>query len=78
MRQAPPQVRRARYRLHPVRPAEQPLDAEELKAILPLKEHTPLHMEDVRATINRLYATGDYTDIKVDVEPDGDRWRSAS
>src|SRR5581483_6126905 len=50
-------------------PRQQPLDSEELHSILPLKIHTPLRMEDVRATINRLYATGEYTDIKVDVEP---------
>src|SRR5215471_9263246 len=50
-------------------PRQQPLEAEEIHAILPLKIHEPLRMEDVRATINRLYATGEYTDIKIDVEP---------
>ena len=52
-------------------PRQQPLDAEELKAILPLKSHAPLRMEDVRETINRLWATLAYTDIKIDAEPVG-------
>ena len=50
-------------------PREQPLDAEELNGILPLKMHTPLRMEDVRATIARLWATGEYTDIQAEAEP---------
>jgi outer membrane protein insertion porin family len=54
-------------------PAQQPLAPEEINAMLPLKMHAPLRMEDVRAAINRLYATGDYTDVKVDVEPAGDQ-----
>jgi outer membrane protein insertion porin family len=52
-------------------PAVQPLDAADLKAILPLKEHAPLEIEDVRRAIARLYATGNYTDIQVDAEPRG-------
>jgi outer membrane protein insertion porin family len=54
-------------------PREQPVDAEELHNILPVKERTPFHMDDIRAAITRLYATGTYADIKVDAElRDGD------
>jgi len=49
-------------------PREQPLDPEELYRILPVKEHTRLRLEDVRAAIDRLYATGTYADIQVDAE----------
>jgi outer membrane protein insertion porin family len=50
-------------------PTEQPLDASELHAILPLKQGEPLRMADVRAAIERLYATGRYKDIRVEAEP---------
>ena len=53
-------------------PAVQPLDAGDLSAILPLKKGQPLGMADVRASIERLFATGRYADIQVDAEPDGD------
>src|SRR6267142_2451442 len=49
-------------------PQEQPVDPEELHRILPVKERTPLRLDDVRAAIKRLYATGTYSDIKVDAE----------
>jgi outer membrane protein insertion porin family len=49
-------------------PVEQPLDPEEIHRILPVKEQTPLRLEDVRAAIDRLYATGTYADIQVDAE----------
>ena len=47
-------------------PERQPLEAGELHEILPLKIGTPLRGEDVRASIQRLFATGRYTDIQVD------------
>ncbi|MFB3829103.1 MAG: POTRA domain-containing protein [Bryobacteraceae bacterium] len=47
-------------------PPEQPLDPQEIKEILPLKIGTPLRMADVRAAIERLYATGRYEDMQVD------------
>src|SRR5579885_3626026 len=50
-------------------PAEQPLEASELFQILPLKSNTPLRLEDVRVSIERLFATGRYEDIQVDVQP---------
>jgi outer membrane protein assembly complex protein YaeT len=50
-------------------PKEQPLEASELHDILPLKPDQPLRMADVRASIERLFATGRYADIQVDVEP---------
>jgi outer membrane protein assembly complex protein YaeT len=50
-------------------PKEQPLNAAELHDILPLKQDEPLRMADVRASIERLFATGRYADIQVDAEP---------
>ena len=47
-------------------PQDQPLDAAELHEILPLKMNQPLRMADVRASIERLFATGRYADIQVD------------
>jgi len=53
-------------------PRDQPLDLEELHRILPVKEQTPLHLDDVRAAIDRLFATGTYSDIQVDAESSND------
>ena len=50
-------------------PAVQPLDPTELHEILPLKIHQPLSMAVVRASIERLFATGRYADIQVDAQP---------
>ena len=50
-------------------PKEQPLDASQLHDILPLEKNQPLRMADVRASIERLFATGRYADIQVDAEP---------
>src|ERR1035441_804135 len=50
-------------------PVEQPVDPTELHEILPLKIHQPLTMAAVRASIERLFATGRYADIQVDAEP---------
>jgi outer membrane protein insertion porin family len=52
-------------------PPEQPLTADEINRILPLKRGVPLRMADVHAAIERLFATGDYEDIQVDAEPAG-------
>src|SRR5580658_7445527 len=41
-------------------PREQPLDPSELHDILPLKKDQPLRLADVRASIERLFATGRY------------------
>src|SRR5574340_341861 len=49
-------------------PPDQPLDPQEIRQILPLKIGTPLRMADIRAAIERLYATGRYEDIQVDAE----------
>jgi outer membrane protein insertion porin family len=50
-------------------PMNQPLEPSELFAILPLKRGQPLRPADVRGSIDRLFATGRYTDIQVDAEP---------
>jgi outer membrane protein insertion porin family len=48
---------------------DQPVHPEELYQILPLKRDQALSMNVVRASIERLFATGRYTDIQVDAEP---------
>ena len=50
-------------------PPAQPLDPAELFKILPLKRGQPLRIADVSASIDRLFATGRYSDIQVDAEP---------
>jgi outer membrane protein insertion porin family len=50
-------------------PAEQPLEGSELFEMLPLKRDQPLRMSVVRASVERLFATGRYRDIQVDAEP---------
>ena len=50
-------------------PAAQPLEAGEIREILPLKAGQPLRMAEVRAAIERLFATGRYADIQVDARP---------
>jgi outer membrane protein insertion porin family len=50
-------------------PREQPLDPDELHEILPVQMNRPLRMAEVRATIDKLFATGRYTDIQVDAQP---------
>src|SRR5450755_367301 len=49
-------------------PRDQPLEAEEIHRILPVKEQSPLRLDEVRNAIDRLYATGTYADIQVDAE----------
>jgi outer membrane protein assembly complex protein YaeT len=50
-------------------PAQQPLEGAELFEMLPLKRGQPLRMSEVRASVERLFATGRYNDIQVDAEP---------
>uniref|UniRef100_Q02B19 Outer membrane protein assembly factor BamA n=1 Tax=Solibacter usitatus (strain Ellin6076) TaxID=234267 RepID=Q02B19_SOLUE len=50
-------------------PREQPLEGSYLFEILPLKRGEPLRASVVRASIERLFATGQYLDIKVSAEP---------
>jgi outer membrane protein assembly complex protein YaeT len=54
-------------------PPQQPLDQDERNALVLLKPGAALHMEDIRVAINRMYATGVYYDIQVDVEPKDDQ-----
>lgn len=49
-------------------PKVQPLEADELHSILPLKIDQPLRLAGVRASIERLFATGRYSDIEVQAE----------
>jgi outer membrane protein insertion porin family len=47
-------------------PAQQPLSRDRLMAMIPLRIGQPLRGSDVRATIERLYRTGEYLDIAID------------
>jgi outer membrane protein assembly complex protein YaeT len=49
-------------------PSRQPLDPAEINQILALKRNQPLRLADVRASIERLFATGRYADVQVDAE----------
>jgi len=50
-------------------PETQPLAMSEIAALIPLKRNEPYTAAAVRATIERLYATGRYQDIQVDATP---------
>ena len=47
-------------------PAAQPLTDDELQSLIPVKKGEPYRAADVRASIERLYATGRYRDIQAD------------
>ena len=47
-------------------PARQPLTYDQLTAMLDVKVGQPLRSDDLRASLQRLYATGEYADIAVD------------
>ena len=47
-------------------PEKQPLSRDQLMAMIPLQPGRVLNGSDVRASIERLYRTGEYTDIAVD------------
>ena len=53
-------------------PAEQPVDPMELYQLLPVKRGEPLRIAEVRAAMQRLFATGRYADIQADAEPYGE------
>ncbi|HUP03013.1 MAG TPA: POTRA domain-containing protein [Bryobacteraceae bacterium] len=53
-------------------PERQPLEPAELSALLPLRLQAPLRAADIHDSIQRLFATGRYADIQVDVTPVGD------
>jgi outer membrane protein insertion porin family len=48
--------------------ASQPLPAEELERRISVHQGAPLHLADVRASIQDLYQTGRYSDISIDAE----------
>ncbi|MGB7762987.1 MAG: BamA/TamA family outer membrane protein [Bryobacteraceae bacterium] len=50
-------------------PVQQPLDPAEINQMLAVKRNQPLRLADVRASIERMFATGRYADIQVDAEP---------
>ncbi len=53
-------------------PERQPLTLDQLLAMMPLHVGQPLRGSDLRETIQRLYQTGEYTDIAVDATTEGD------
>ena len=50
-------------------PPQQPLAREELNRLLPFKTGEALHMRDVRDAIQKLYATGRFSDVSIDASP---------
>jgi len=52
-------------------PPQQPLPREELNRIVPLKEGSPLRLEQARDAIQKLYATGRFSDVSIDANQDG-------
>src|SRR5438067_1991332 len=50
-------------------PQVQPLAPADLARLLRFETGKPLHLAEVRETIKRLYATGEYADIQVTAEP---------
>ena len=50
-------------------PELQPLDADQIHSILPVRTGEPYRSADIRAAIERLYSTGRYRNIEVDAEP---------
>ncbi len=52
-------------------PEKQPYSREYLYEILPVKVNEALRSDTIRAAIERLYATGRYSDIAVDARPSG-------
>ena len=53
-------------------PSEQPLGPQDLVQAIMLKQNAPLHMADVRQSIEKLFATGRYEDVQVEAEPSAD------
>jgi outer membrane protein assembly complex protein YaeT len=53
-------------------PAQQPLPDDQLRELLPIKVGQPLTSDAVHAALQRLYSTGEYTDIAVDASPSGE------
>lgn len=52
-------------------PPMQPIEASEISGFLPVKIGRNYSASDIRAAIQRLFATGRYQDIQVDAEPAG-------
>jgi len=59
---------------HPVahiafEPSDQPLEKSDLDRLIPFRVGQPFHGAETRDAIEKLYATGRYEDIQVDLEP---------
>src|SRR5690348_9056642 len=50
-------------------PLQQPLPVDQLSSIVGFKINAPLHTDELRSAIKRLYATGRYSDVAVEGEP---------
>ena len=46
-------------------PPSQPVSRADLARLVPIEPGLPLHLDDVRFAIKRLYATGEYSNIEV-------------
>jgi outer membrane protein insertion porin family len=52
-------------------PRKQPIDPRDLQRMLLVQTGRPLQLHQIAGTIDRLFSSGLYTDIKVDAEPSG-------
>jgi outer membrane protein insertion porin family len=53
-------------------PPSQPLPRDELDRLLPLHAGSPLHQNDVRQALQKLFNTGRFADIAIDAQPLGE------
>jgi outer membrane protein insertion porin family len=54
-------------------PVAQPLEQSVIDSLIPFRAGQPYHASDAAGAIQKLYATGRYEDIQIDVEPAGSR-----
>ncbi|HEY2842837.1 MAG TPA: outer membrane protein assembly factor BamA [Bryobacteraceae bacterium] len=52
-------------------PPQQPLPLDQLTGLIPLKAGDPLRMPQIRDAIQKLYATGRFSDVSIDASADG-------
>ena len=57
-------------------PPSQPVSRADLARLVPFEPGMPLHLDDVRFAIKRLYATGEYSNIEVETRARSERRRA--
>ena len=58
-------------------PPNQPLPRDELDRLLPLRSGSALQQEDVHKALQKLFETGRFADVSIDLEPSGDPLNTA-